>query len=148
MQISSHLSTLSIFWQNIKRCIQKYSSKPTMYSNKSKRFFSLTRKNDHETKKKDTWSDITWRAIPLITTLAFQMATKRSWTGTIKGFSCLVVKRCLVANYLEITLNTGKRLMQGRNHCLLYLNWAIFSQIMRFFSISSSYRMLLLQLQK
>ena len=38
----------------------------------SKWFSSLSIKNDRERKKKDTSRDITWRAVPLATTLAFQ----------------------------------------------------------------------------
>ena len=41
-------------------------------------------------------------------------------------------KVCLVVNHPEIALTLEKCLIQGKNHCLLYLNWALFYELCDF----------------
>ena len=110
LQISSHLSELLFFPRPGK------SSKLTMYSNK--RFSSLSMKNDE---RKRTLSGILhYMLYSLQHHLPFKMAAEQSRTTT------LTCKVCLVVNLPEIALTLKKCLIQGKNHCFLYLNWAPF----------------------
>ena len=107
-----------------------------MFSNKW--FSSLLIKNDCERKKKDTLGDITWYAIQLATTLAFQNGRERSRTTT------LTCKTFLVVNHPEIALTLEKCLIQGKIIVCFtwterfFRNYAIFLDIFKLSHVAST----------
>ena len=151
LQIHSHLSEL-LFYSRPDKIYSNiyYNTAPNLnYCTwiPKKKLSSLLRKNDNKRKKKDTIMGyyMTNYTILLATAFAIQnghwIATERSQTATVKGFS-FFCKVCLVVNHPDIALTLEKCLFQGINHCLLlfnfFMSYAIFVLIFKLSHIAST----------
>ena len=85
-----------------------------LWATVNKRLSSLPRKNDE--RKRTLRGILHYMLYSLPHHLPFKMAAEQSQTTT------LICKACLVVNLPQIALTLKKCLIQGKNHCFLYLN--------------------------